>query len=114
MDHSTNIVSFHLRIDKAVKSIMKDGKVDKNDIPEIVLLITELLGSTSTKLTSEEMANYINDMYNYIMTHYNLFPADDEQKASFKVLFDLCVKLALFEPNLQKIKNSVKSCFNCK
>lgn len=114
MDHSTNIVAFHLRIDKSVKNIMKDGKVDKNDIPEIVLLITELLGSTTTKLTSEDMATYINEMYNYIMTQYNLFPADEEQKANFKVLFDMCVKLVLFKPNLQKIKNSVKSCFGCK
>ena len=36
-----DLTAFHLRIDTAMKNIMKDGKVDQYDIPEIVLLITK-------------------------------------------------------------------------
>jgi hypothetical protein len=44
------------------------------------------------------------------MTHYKLFPEDDGQKEQFKRLFDMCVKLALVQPN---IKKACKSCFSC-
>ena len=112
MAHQTKeLIDFHLRIQKSVTAIMKDGKIDQNDIPEIMLLITELLmAPTSPKMTIEELAEKINDLYDYIMTHYKLFPEDDGQKEQFKRLFDMCVKLALVQPN---IKKACKNCFSC-
>ena len=115
MDFSQN-VAFIDKIDKCVKEVSKDGKLDKNDIPTIVLLITELImdsnTTTSSKTipTTEQIAASIDSLYNYIMAHYKLFPEDDAKKTEFKAMFDICVKLALFQPNVSK---GVKSVFGC-
>ena len=102
----TQNVSFITTIDTAVKAIMADGKIDKNDIPRIMLLITELI-TTNGSVTTEQLAESINSLFNYIMSHYRLFPEDEAQKAEFKQLFDVCVKLALFQPTINK---AVKKC----
>ncbi len=103
-----DLTAFHLRIDTAMKNIMKDGKVDQYDIPEIVLLITDLM--TTQKFTEADIEQAITGMYDYIMTHYNLFPADEEQKTNFNRLFKMCLKLALVQPN---VKKSIAKCFSC-
>ena len=111
MAQTKELIDFHLRVQKSVTAIMKDGKIDQNDIPEIMLLITDLLmAPTSPKMTIEELAEKINELYEYIMTHYKLFPEDDGQKEQFKRLFDMCVKLVLVQP---KLKKSCKNCFSC-
>ena len=114
MDYTSNIVAFHLQVDNSIKSIMKDGKIDQNDIPELVLLIAGMVSSPGTaKFTTKDLEDTINEMFNYIMTHYKLFPDNVEQQAAFKTLFDMCVKLALFQPNIIKIKQKCKSWFSC-
>ncbi len=112
MAHQTkDLIDFHLRVQKSVTAIMKDGKIDQNDIPEIMLLITDLLmAPTSPKMTIEELGEKINELYEYIMTHYKLFPDDEQQKEQFKRLFDMCVKLVLIQPN---VKKACKKCFSC-
>ena len=102
----TQNVSFITTIDTSVKAIMADGKIDKNDIPRIMLLITELI-TTNGSVTTEQLAESINSLFSYIMSHYRLFPEDEAQKAEFKQMFDVCVKLALFQPTINK---AVKKC----
>jgi len=115
MDFSQN-VAFIDKIDKCIKEVSKDGKLDKNDIPAIVLLITELIMDSNTTAsrknipTTEQISASIDSLYNYIMTHYKLFPEDEQQKTAFKAMFDICVKLALFQPNANK---GAKSLFAC-
>lgn len=113
MDVSNN-VNFLTKIDTTVKSIMKDGKIDEFDIPEILLLITDLIStSEQKKLTLLQLENSINSLYEYIITHYKLFPEGEEgetKKASFERLFKTCVKLIMFQPN---IKKTCKAIFPC-
>jgi hypothetical protein len=111
----TNNVSFLQKIDTTVKTIMKDGKINQFDIPEILLLLTELVtmsetSNVNTKVTIEQLENSINVLYEYIMEHYKLFPDDAEEKESFNRLFTTCTKLILFQPNITK---SCKSLFSC-
>ena len=94
-------VGFLRKIDEAVKEIMKDGKIDQNDIPTIVMLITEL--SSSKKMTKDELEKGLNDMFDYIMDHYKLFPDNETEKAAFQKIFDMSVKLVLLTPNLKKM-----------
>ena len=111
MDFSQN-VSFITQINTCINSVMADGKINKNDIPRIMLLITELITTTNNStITTEELASSIDSLYTYIMEHYNLFPTDELQKAEFKQMFELCVKLALFQPNINKKLKSTFSCF---
>jgi hypothetical protein len=109
VDASSDLVALHLRIDSAMKEIIKDGKLDKHDIPTLVRLMTELV-LTPVKLSYEASALKMSGMYDYIMTHYNLYPADETDKAAYKQLFDISLQLALFQP---KIKKEVKACFPC-
>jgi hypothetical protein len=107
----TKNVNFLQKIDTTVKNIMKDGKIDQFDIPEIMLLITDLITtSEQNKITMEQLENSINALYQYIMTHYNLFPEDSAQKESFERLFNMCVKLIIFQP---KVTQSCKKIFPC-
>lgn len=115
MDFSQN-VAFIEKINGAVNQIMKDGKIDKNDIPTIVLLIMDLITSSNSAsavpITTEQIAESINSLYNYIMGHYKLFPEDSTQTQEFKLMFDMCVKLALFQPNINKKAKKLFACFH--
>jgi len=109
----TKNVDFIKRIEDSVNRMMKDGKIDQYDIPEMVFLVTDLITTSSSskeKVTIAQLEASINSLYDYIMTHYKLFPDEGEQKESFKRLFDMCVKLALYQPNVIK---SCKSMFPC-
>ena len=107
---SADLVALHLRIDSSVKNIMKDGKLDKHDIPVLVLLLTDIVLTPEKpiKLSSEEIMAKMDQMYDYIMTQYNMYPADEADKLVYKQLFDISVKLVLFQP---KIKKVFKKCF---
>ena len=107
MDLTKNLMTFHSRIDTAVKNMLKDGKIDQYDIPELLLLVADL---QTTSMTEEDFRVAITELYEYIMTHYKLFPEDEIQKANFKRLFDSSLKLVLMQP---KVKKAVKRCFPC-
>ena len=109
----TDLVALHLRIDTSVKEIMKDGKIDKHDIPALVLLMTDIVltPNASAKLSAEDIEDKMDQMYDYIMTQYKLYPADEVDKTAFKQLFDISVELVLFQPNLKALKKKCLPCF---
>lgn len=115
MDYTNNIVALHLRIDTTLKTILSDGKIDSKDIPTVVMLILDLVSTPGmAKMTMKELNDTIGEMYNYIMTHYNLFPGDPEEQLVFKRMFDISVKLALLQPSVLKIEQAIKSrCLAC-
>ncbi len=107
-----DLVAFHLRIDASIKTILKDGKIDREDIPRLVFLLSDLmLTQTKTKLTPELLSNKMNEMYDYVMSHYNLYPADQLDKIAYKQLFDISVKLLVYNPKLMQKAKSCLSCF---
>lgn len=96
---SKELIAFHLRIDQSIKEIMKDGKIDEYDVPEIILMITELM--TNKKLSADDWTDQVSQLYDYIMEHYKLSPTDEKQKQNFRRLFDLSVRLAQMQPNFK-------------
>jgi hypothetical protein len=109
----TALVALHLKIDTAVKKIIKDGKIEKQDIPVLVLLMTEfvLTPNASVKLSDDKMMTTLEQMYDYIMKQYNLYPEDEADKAAYKQLFDISVKLVLFQPNVKALEKKCLPCF---
>lgn len=134
-----DLVALHLRIDGIVKKIMKivkinndqpppfyqdstythnqpqtitKGKIYKEDIPELVLLLSELI-LTDKKIRAEQLTDKMKKMYAYVMMHYNLYPIDETEKLSYKKLFDNSVKLLVHDPRLKKKANRSSSCCNC-
>ena len=98
-------------IKTSIDNIMKDGKIDQYDIPEILFLITEIINNSTvvnTKLTPENLASLIKELYKFIEKQYNLIP-DETQKAGFEKLIDSCIKLVLFQP---KVKTALQNSLN--
>jgi len=98
-------------IKSSIDNIMRDGKIDQYDIPEILFLITDIMNNSSvvnTKLTAENLASLIKELYKFIEKQYNLVP-DESQKAGFDRLIDSCIKLILLQP---KVKIAIKNCLN--
>jgi hypothetical protein len=139
-----DLADFHLRIDAAVKKIMKvvkinndkpppfyqennmateciheqpqaimKGKINKEDIPQLVLLLYELI-MTDTKRTADLLTDKMKKMYSYVMMHYNLYPDDEVDKIAYKKLFDSSVKLLVYDPKLIKeVEYSSPRCCYC-
>ena len=109
---SADLVALHLRIDTSIKTILKDGKLDKHDIPSLVFLLYDLMLTPTMvhKLTPEMLTEQLNNLYNYVMTHYNLYPEDDLDKATYNQLFDMAIRLLVYKPKLMK---GTKSCLPC-
>ncbi len=98
-------------IKSSIDNIMRDGKIDQYDIPEILLLITEIMNNSNVvniKLTAEDLTSLIKELYKFIEKQYNLVP-DESQQEGFDRLIDSCIKLVLFQP---KVKNKIKNCLN--
>jgi len=98
-------------IKSSIDNIMLDGKIDQYDIPEILLLITEIMNNSNVvniKLTAEDLTSLIKELYKFIEKQYNLVP-DESQQEGFDRLIDSCIKLVLFQP---KVKNKIKNCLN--
>jgi uncharacterized protein YfkK (UPF0435 family) len=98
------------RMKTSIDNIMRDGKIDCYDIPEILFIITDIMNNSSVvneKLTAENLASLIKELYKFIEKQYNLVP-DEIQKAGFERLIDSCIKLILFQP---KVKSVIKNCF---
>lgn len=98
---------FSTNLENAINNIIKDGKLDHCDLPEIILIISELITNTpSITLTAENLSDLINELITFIVKKYNLTSADT-QNENFKRLINSSVKLLLFNP---KIKEKLGPC----
>jgi hypothetical protein len=88
-------------IDNSIKKMMSDGKIDQYDIPELILLLTELSTQQIIPSSTEDLHVQINDLYAYVMKKYDLYPKNVEERAVFDKLFQSSVKLVLYQPVLR-------------
>ena len=96
-------LDFMKRLDDAMKNIIHVGQINAYDIPAIVVLCTELLAVKGTVTV-----NAIHVLYEFIMDHYNLSPASDNDtlKADFQQMFDRCLTLlTMSTTKTQKLHN---------
>ena len=99
---------FIKRLEKSLKNIMHDGKIDYNDIPELIYIITDAYNQLSKfELTYEELPILIKLIYNFLIQKYNFIP--DDKKPEFEKLVDSALKLVMMQP---KIKAAVSNCLN--
>ena len=96
------------RVDQSIKNIMKDGKVDQYDVPEIVFIITDAYNQMSRfRLTSEDLPKLFKMIYSFIVDKLNLIPED--KKPEFERLVDSALKLVMMQP---VVNQAVTSCFS--
>lgn len=100
---------FSKNLQKSIENIMRDGKIDQYDIPEIVFIITDLINNTpSITLTAENLSDLVKKLFEFIVKEYKL-TIDETQMASFSRLIESSIKLVMIQP---KIKDAVNKCCN--
>lgn len=88
-------------IEGNIKYIMKDGKVDAYDIPEIMAIVTECYNNLGNiKVTYEELPDILSEIVDFIFKKYNVVPDDQEEK--FKKMIDTVITLIMLKPNVKK------------
>lgn len=99
---------FAKKLEVSMENIMKDGKIDQYDIPEIIYIISELITKTpNLNLTPENLSEVIKKLVNLICKKYKLIP-DETQQESFDRLISASVKLVLLNANVVNIKEDIK------
>lgn len=103
---------FSSTLEKSINNIMKDGKIDMYDIPEIVLIISELVTKTpSITLTAENLTDLVSELITFITKKYNITVVETESE-SFKRVLNSSIKLLLFNPKVKKQLATCCSKFN--
>lgn len=88
-------------MEQQIKSIMKDGRIDSNDIPEFVFILTEAYNNLgNVKIEYNELPEVIVEVIDYILDKYNLVP--EEEIEQFTKMIEVAVKLVTMKPNVKK------------
>jgi hypothetical protein len=104
--------TFLTRVKAAVDNIMRDGKVDQTDIPEIVFVISETVNSLdSFHVTSDLVPVLIKMLYNFIIDTYKLVPED--KKAEFERIVDSSLRLLMLQPKVKKVLGRCFAYLSC-
>ncbi len=99
---------FVAKLEASVKNIMKDGKIDQYDVPELVFIITDSYNEMSRfRLTYDELPQLIKMIYNFMVEKLNLIPED--KRSEFDRLVDSALRLVMMQP---VVKQAVTSCFS--
>jgi hypothetical protein len=85
-------------IDKSVQKMLSDGKIDQYDIPELILLITQLSLENLVPTSTEDLNGKIIELYSYVMKKYDLYPKNMDERLVFDRIFQSSIKLVLFQP----------------
>jgi hypothetical protein len=103
---------FSNRLKVSIDNIMRDGKIDQYDIPEIIFIISDILNQQpSLKLTSDDLVELVKKIYYFIVKKYNLIQ-DPIQEASFNRLIESSLRLLMIQPNIKKGCNFIIGKFN--
>lgn len=103
---------FIASVKTSLNNIMKDGKIDQYDTPELVFLITDAYNEMSNlHLAYEDLPILIKMLYNFIIEKFNLIPED--KKADFERLVDVAIKLVMLQPKVEQQVSGCLKWFGC-
>lgn len=85
-------------IDQCIQNILKDNKIDAYDIPEIVLIVSQLVSENFLPTSTTDLESKINETYSYVMKRFDLYPSSPLEREAFDKLFQSSIKLVLFQP----------------
>jgi hypothetical protein len=108
---------FKKNLEERLNEITKDGKINSDDIPDIMLIILDCTDNLDKfELTYDELVQLLDIFINYILTKYNLIQEKDEEE--FKRIIKTVVKLTLTRPKVKTFftklwKRIVSSITNC-
>lgn len=99
-------------IEKTMKEITSDGKIDLKDLPKILLLIMKAYNASKTfELTYDELPELITCVSGHLLEKYKMIPED--QVDEYNTLIEYGIQMIIFKP---KVKSCIKkncSCLPC-
>jgi hypothetical protein len=90
---------FLTNIEIAMKHIMKDGKIDSSDIPDLLFIITTIYNNMKNfKLTENELPQLLKLLCKYIIEKYNLIEIAPCKMLELEKIMDSTIKLIMIKP----------------
>ena len=95
-------------VETKLNSIMKDGKIDKNDIPDIVVLLVYCTNNLADfNLTYDELKDVLEESITYLLNHFKVIPEDSRDE--FNKMINTMVSLVMLTP---RVKSCLFSCWD--
>ena len=99
-------------IEKQINNVAKDGKVDANDIPQIMVIVTECYNNINNfHVSYEEIPDLLTELLEYILNKNELIREEDRD--AFTLMIENAIKLIMFQPNIKKKCIKLFSKFKC-
>jgi len=105
-------------IEKVIIEIVKDNKIDTNDIPNLIILIQKLYeliyNSKQVKYDSKKIADVCGNILKfiiYILVEERKIKMDEDKKLHFFILTDKLIDSCISLLNLSKVLKGSSCCF---
>ncbi len=93
-------------ITNGIQSIMKDGKIDSSDIPDIMLIIMECTNNLEKfNLNYNQLVEVLEEVVLFILEEQNVIP--DDKKEDINKMIRSSIKLVLLQPKLKSCLSGV-------
>jgi hypothetical protein len=100
-------------VEAKLKSVMSDGKIDKKDIPDIIILVVYCTNNLKKfNLSYNELGEVLEETVTYLLNHFEVIP--EECKEDFKVMTKSMVELVMMQPKVKSCFFSIVNCILCK
>ncbi len=100
-------------VEAKLKSVMKDGKIDKNDIPDIIIMVVYCTNNLKKfNLKYNELSEVLEETIMYLLNHFDVIP--EECKEDFRLMTHSMVELVMMQPRVKSCMTSIFNCIICK
>jgi hypothetical protein len=100
-------------VEAKLKSVMSDGKIDKKDIPDIVILVVYCTDNLKKfNLSYNELSEVLEETIIYLLNKFNVIP--DDNKEDLMIMTKSMVELVMMQPKVKSCLLSVWNFILCK
>ena len=100
-------------VEAKLKSIMSDGKIDKKDIPDIIVMVVYCTNNLKKfNLSYNELGEVLEETIMYLLNHFDVIP--EENKEEFIIMTKSMVELVMMQPRVKSSLTSILNCIFCK
>ncbi len=100
-------------IEAKLQSIMSDGKIDKKDIPDIVVLVVYCTNNLKKfNLNADTLGEVLEDTIMYLLTDFKVIP--DDKNSEFRIMTKSIIDLVMMQPKFKSCFNSIINFILCR
>ena len=100
-------------IEAKIQSITSDGKIDKKDIPDIVVLVVYCTNNLKKfNLNADTLGEVLEDTIMYLLCHFKVLPED--KNSEFRIMTKSIIDLVMMQPKFKSCFNSIINFILCR